>query len=56
MVHVNEAVQFARLCMVDSELGTTGRGGTEVVQWPAVVEIYMMMKIRYCIKRKTRVP
>ena len=49
---MDEAGPFAHLRMVNGELGTAGTSGREVVQRPAVVDIYMIVKIRFYIKEK----
>ncbi len=45
MTHVDEACQLADLCMVNDEVGATGAGSWEIVKWPAVSEVHMVVEI-----------
>jgi hypothetical protein len=52
VAHVNKAGQFADLGMVHCESFSTRTEGEQIVQWPAVTKVDMVMEISFCIKEK----
>ena len=51
MAHVNKAGNFADLGMVHCESFSTRTGG-QIVQWPAIPKVDMVMEVSFCIKEK----